>query len=77
MFNFTLWVVILATLLFYPVSKLIWVVSVRRLQKKWGRELSRQELQGQQNRARIIAVILVLVFSLLYNLNTIGPPTGE
>lgn len=77
MFNFTLWVLILAALLFYPVSKLIWVVSVRRLQKKWERELSRQELRGQQNRARIIAVVVVLIFSLLYNLNTIGPPTGE
>lgn len=77
MFNFTLWVLILAALLFYPVSKLIWVVSVRRLQKKWERELSRQELRGQQNRARIIAVVVVLVFSLLYNLNTIGPPAGE
>jgi hypothetical protein len=77
MLSFTLWVLILAGLLFYPVSKLIWVVSVRRFQKKWGRELSPQELQDQLNRARVIAALVVLVFSFFYNLNTVAPPSGE
>lgn len=77
MLSFALWVLVLAGLLFYPVSKLIWVVSVRRLQRKWARELSPQELQGQLNRARVIAVVVVLVFSFFYNLNTLSPSGGE
>lgn len=77
MLGFLLWVLILAGLLFYPVSKLIWVVSVRRLERKWGRELSPQERHGQLNRARVIAVLVVLVFSFLYNLNTVAPASGE
>lgn len=76
MLNFALWVLGLAALLFYPVSKLIWVVSVRRLQRKLERELSEEELQGQHKRARIIAVPVVLAFSWLYNINTIGLPGG-
>lgn len=77
MLSFALWVLVLAGLLFYPVSKLIWVVSVRRLQRKWARELSPQELQGQLNRARVIAVVVVLIFSFFYNLNTLSPSGGE
>ena len=76
MLNFTLWVLGLAALLFYPVSKLIWVVSVRRLQRKLERELSEDELQGQLRRARIIAIPVVITFSWLYNVNTLGLPGG-
>ena len=65
-------VLILAALLFIPASKLIWVMSVRRLQRKTGHELSDAEVQGQKNRARLIAVILVLVFSWFFNLNLMG-----
>ena len=68
-------VLILAVLLYYPVSKLVWVLSVRRLQRKENRELSEVELQGQLNRARIIAVIMVLMFSYLFNL-TLGGKLG-
>lgn len=75
--SFILWVLILAALLFYPVSQLIWVVSVRRLQRKWGRELSPQELQGQLNRARVLAVLVVLAFSFLYNFNTLASIGGD
>lgn len=74
MLNFTMWVLALAALLFYPVSKLIWVVSVRRLQRKLERELSDDEHQGQLRRARFIAVPVVLTFSWLYNVSTIGLP---
>jgi hypothetical protein len=69
MASFTLWVLVLAALLFLPVSKLIWVLSVRRLQRKTGRELSDEELQGQLKRARVIAVFLTLIFSYLFNAN--------
>ena len=74
--SFIIWVIALAALLFYPVSKLIWVFSVRRLQRELDRELSDEEINGQRNRARIIAAFVVLLFSVLYNLNTLGVPGG-
>ena len=74
MLIFTLWVVLLAALLFWPMSKLVHVLSVRRLQRKLERPLDELELAGQLNRARVIAVFASLLFSFLYNLNTIGLP---
>jgi len=60
-------VLVLAALLYLPVNKMVWVLSVRRLQRKENRQLSELEVQGQLNRARIISVILVLIFSYLFN----------
>lgn len=74
MLNFIVWVVLLAALLFWPMSKLIWVMSVRRLQRKLARELHEQEIAGQMNRARVVSVFVSLLFSFLYNLSTIGLP---
>lgn len=67
---------ILALLLFFPVSKIIWTVSVRRLQRKTGRELNQQEIQGQLARARFIAVFIVLLFSYLFNNALLGKLSG-
>jgi hypothetical protein len=77
MLNFIVWVLILAALLFWPMSKLIWVMSVRRLQRKLARELDENEVAGQLNRARIISVFVSLLFSFLYNLQTLGMPGRE
>lgn len=74
MLIFTLWVVLLAALLFWPMSKLVFVLSVRRLQRKLARTLDEKEMAGQMNRARVISVFLSLLFSYLYNLSTIGMP---
>lgn len=63
---FLISLVVLSGLLFFPASKLIWVVSVRRLQKKMKKELSQSEMDGQLNRARIIAIFVVLIFSYLF-----------
>ena len=71
-----LWVLLLAALLFWPMSKLIWVLSVRRLQRKLARNLDETELSGQMNRARIISVFVSITFSFLYNLSTLGLPAG-
>ncbi len=65
-------VLVLALLLYFPVSKMVWVLSVRRLQRKENRELSEPELQGQLKRARIISAILVLIFSYLFNATLMG-----
>lgn len=77
MLNFIVWVLILAALLFWPMSKLIWVMSVRRLQRKLARELDENELAGQMNRARVISAFVSVVFSFLYNLSTLGMPGRE
>ena len=76
MLNFILWVLLLAALLFWPMSKLVFVLSVRRLQRKLERPLNEKEVAGQVNRARVISVFVSVLFSYLYNLSTIGMPGG-
>ena len=76
MLNFILWVLLLAALLFWPLSKLVFVLSVRRLQRKLARDLNDSEVAGQMNRARIIGVFVSVLFSYLFNLSTIGMPGG-
>ena len=75
MLFFLVSVIVLAVLLFIPVSKLIWVISVRRLQRKLNRDLNETELAGQMTRARFISIFVSLLFSYLFNLNLIGLPT--
>lgn len=65
-------VAILALLLFFPVSKLVWVLSVRRLQRKEQRTLSQDDIQGQLLRARLMSLFIVILFSILFNVSTIG-----
>ena len=60
-------VAVLAGLLFLPVSKLVWVLSVRRLERRLGQALSDQDRLGQLNRARLIAIVLCVAFSALFN----------
>lgn len=64
-------VLILAALLFLPASKLIWVMSVRRLQRRLQRELNQQELDEQLRRARVISLFLVLIFSYLFHISVL------
>lgn len=74
MLNFTVWVLLLAALLFWPLAKLIFVLSVRRMQRKLARTLDEKELAGQQSRAHFISAFVSMLFSYLYNLSTIGMP---
>jgi hypothetical protein len=66
---YVLSVIILTLLLYYPVNKLIFVLSVRRLEKKTGKNLSKMEKSGQLKRSRFISIILILLFSCLFNIN--------
>ena len=59
-------VVILSVVLYFPVNKLIWVLSVRRLEKKSKKKLTEIERKLQLKRARFISAILVLTFSYLF-----------
>ena len=76
MLYFLVSIFVLALLLFFPITKLIWVISVRRLQRKLKRELNESELAGQMTRARFISIFVSLLFSYLFNLNLIGLPTN-
>jgi dolichol kinase len=71
---FTLSVIVLAALLFLPVTRLVWVLSVRRLERRTGTVLDETERAGQLRRARLVALILVILFSLLFNLGMLGAP---
>ena len=65
---------ILAALLYFPISKLVWVLSVRRLEKKLVRSTTEEERQGQLARARFIGIVVALVFAALFNFNVFGIP---
>jgi len=68
------WSALLAAMLFLPVSKLVWTLSVRRQERKQQRKLEEAEIQGQLRRARFIAFFLVIIFAVLFNLNVFGIP---
>lgn len=68
-------VVVLAALLFLPVARMVWVLAVRRLERKLGKELTEAERDGQLNRARFLAILLCALFSLLFNWQVLAPAT--
>lgn len=74
---FLAWSAFLAALLFIPVSKLVWTLSVRRQERKLERKLDQAELTGQMRRARFIGLFLVIAFSLLFNYNVFGIPPSR
>jgi hypothetical protein len=68
------WTGLLAALLLLPVSRLIRILSARRLERRLDRKLSDEELAGQKRRAGFIALGLVIIFSALFNYNLFGIP---
>ncbi|MDX1542155.1 MAG: hypothetical protein R3349_12200 [Geminicoccaceae bacterium] len=60
-------VAVLTLLLFLPVSRLIWVLAVRRLERRRGDRLTIDERRGQRVRARFLGLLLALLFSALFN----------
>lgn len=68
------WSALLAAMLFIPVSKLVWTLSVRRQERKLDRKLDEAEVHGQLQRARFISLFLVVLFALLFNANVFGFP---
>jgi len=65
-------VIILALLLYYPVNKIIFVLSVRRLERKICKKLNDNQKNGQLKRSRFISIILILFFSCLFNINILN-----
>lgn len=71
------WSALLAAMLFVPVSKLVWTLSVRRQERKLERKLNEKEIAGQLRRARFITFFLVIPFALLFNANVFGSPWSQ
>ena len=61
-------IVLLSIALYFPVNRLVWVLSVRRLERKYKKKLTDVERKLQLNRARFISIILVIIFSYFFNL---------
>ena len=64
-FHDPLWVILLSTLLFFPVRKLIWVLYVRKKQKTQ-QSVSEEEKKTLKKIATFTALLLCIVFSYIY-----------
>ena len=64
-FHDPLWIILLSTILFFPVRKLIWVLYVRKKQKTQ-QSVSEEEKISLKKRATITAILLCIVFSYIY-----------
>ena len=64
-FHDPLWVMLLSTVLFFPVRKLIWVLYVRKKQKSQ-QTVSEEEKKTLKKRATLTSVLLCIVFSYIY-----------
>jgi len=64
-FHDPLWMILLSTVLFFPVRKLIWVLYVRKKQKTQ-QSVSEEEKSSLKKRATLTAVLLCIVFSYIY-----------
>lgn len=71
------WSALLTAMLFVPVSKLMWTLSVRRQERKLGRKLDSAEMAGQLRRARFIAFFVIVPFALMFNANVFGSPWSK
>ena len=60
-----LWIILLTTVLFFPVRKLIWVLYVRKKQKTQ-QSVSEEEKSSLKKRATFTAILLCIVFSYIY-----------
>ena len=61
-----LWIAALAIALFFPVRQLIWVLTVRRVEKKHGGATDDAERLRLKRRAGVTAGLLCFVFSVIY-----------
>ena len=64
-FHDPLWIILLSTVLFFPVRKLIWVLYVRKKQKTQ-QSVSEEEKNSLKKRATLTAALLCVVFSYVY-----------
>lgn len=61
-----LWTAGLGLALFFPVRQLIWVMSVRRDERRSGRQTDEARRSALKKRATMTAVLLCFLFAVLY-----------
>ena len=59
--------ILLAVLLFFPITKFVWVVRVRRFERKEGRTATEAEREKLKKSARFISAAIAVTFAFLYN----------
>ena len=64
-FHDPLWIILLSTVLFFPIRKLIWILYVRKKQKAQ-QSVSEEEKISLKKRATFTAILLCIVFSFIY-----------
>ena len=64
-FHDPFWTILLSVVLFYPVRQLIWILYVRRTQKKQ-QAVSDEEKKILKKRATFTSIFLSIVFSYIY-----------
>ena len=64
-FHDPFWIILLSTVLFFPIRKLIWVLYVRKKQKTQ-KSVSEEEKKNLKKRATFTAILLCIVFSYIY-----------
>jgi hypothetical protein len=64
-FHDPLWTILLSISLFYPIRKLIWILYIRRKQKKQ-QNVSEDEKKFLKKRATFTSIFLSIVFSYIY-----------
>lgn len=61
-----IWTALLAVALFFPVRQLIWVMAVRREQRRSGQLPDDEARFALKRRAAVTAALLCLVFAAAY-----------
>lgn len=61
-----LWTIVLGAALFYPVRQFVWVMSVRREERKLGQDTDEARRVALKRRSTVTSVLLCFVFSILY-----------
>jgi len=64
-FHDPLWTILLSVVLFFPIRKLIWVLYVRKKQKKQ-KIVSEKEKNILKKRSTFTSIFLSIVFSYIY-----------
>ena len=64
-FHDPIWIILLSSVLFYPIRQLIWVLYVRKKQKIQ-KLVSEEEKKVLKKRANFTSIFLSIVFSYVY-----------
>ena len=64
-FHDPIWIILLSSVLFYPIRQLIWVLYVRKKQKIQ-KSVSEEEKKTLKKRANFTSIFLSIVFSYIY-----------